>query len=130
VDSQISIIGVATGIVFSYHTTRPNVNFDSVIQFGAPYFSIAFSLNFLLTLMVVIRLILHRRNIQKVMGGVAGADTSYKAAVTILVESSALYTTSCLLYAGPWAAKSSLQFIFLQIFAQAQVRPMLIFPDG
>jgi len=98
-----------------------------VIRFGAPYFSIAFALNVLLTLMIITRLVLHRKNIRDAMGTTAGVGGLYKAVITILVESAALYAVTFLMYVGPWATKSSLQYIFLQILAQTQViAPFLI----
>ena len=121
----------ATGTLFIYETGRPvdpiTVNIDAMVIFGAPYFSVSFFLNFLLTTMIVTRLILHRRNIQNAMGAAAGAGELYKTTVTILVESSALFFLSGLLYLGTWAAKSFIQYIFLQILAQTQVRTVFEF---
>ena len=59
------------------------------------------------------------------MGTTAGVGGLYKTAITILIESSALFAVSFLMYVGPWATKSFLQYIFLQILAQTQVR---VFP--
>ena len=121
--------GTATGILFIYQTTRPAsaiVALDEVVHFGAPYFSIAFALNVLLTLMIITRLVLHRKNIRNAMGTTAGVGGLYKTAITILIESSALFAVSFLMYVGPWATKSPFQYLFLQILAQTQVRVFLI----
>ena len=116
----------ATGIVFIYETGRPadpiTRNLDAMIYFGAPYFTVSISLNLLLTIMIVIRLVLHRRNIRNAMGAAASAGELYKATVTILVESSALFVIAFLLFLGTWAARSFVQYIFLQILGQIQVR--------
>ena len=56
------------------------------------------------------------------MGGTASAGGLYGAIIAVLVESSALYLIALLLYMGPWAAKSPIQYIFVQILVQIQVR--------
>ena len=93
---------------------------------GISYYSISLSLNVLLTLMIVTRLILHSRNIRKAMGTRDRPVGSYLGTiVTILVESSALYAIAFLLYIGPWRADSSVQYIFFPILAEVQVRTIL-----
>ena len=120
-----NVTNTATGIMFVYQLSRPDsiavVN-NALVHYGAPYFSITFSLNVLLTLMIVTRLILHRKKIRISMGATAGVAKLYKAAVTMLVESCALYVVTFLLFVGAWASGSILQYFFLQIFAQTQVR--------
>jgi hypothetical protein len=93
-----------------------------IIKFSAPYFSISVSLNVLLTLMIAVRLILHSREIRGIAGSLVKPDRLYKAIVTILIESSAIYAISFLLFIGSWAAGSSVQNIFLQALAETQVR--------
>ena len=97
----------------------------AIVHFGAPYFSVSFALNIILTVMIVTRLILQRRNLRNIMGTTGGVGGLYKTAATILVESSALYALSFILWVGAWANGSFLQFTFLQVVAQAQVRPNL-----
>ena len=86
-----------------------------------PYFSISLSLNVLLTLMIVIRLVLYTRDIRSVTGE-AGIGGLCKTIVTILIESCALYTVSSLLIIGPWAARNYVVEAFFPILAEAQVR--------
>ena len=111
------------GIMFIYQTSQPNSSLWSsiAINFGLPYFSISLSLNILLTLLIVTRLILHSRNIRKAMGAPSGANGLYKTIITVLVESSALYAINSLLFVGPWGAKSHVADIFLPILAETQV---------
>ena len=87
---------------------------------GVQYFLISLSLNILLTLMVVIRLILHARNTRSALG-IAGISGLRKATITMLVESCALYTVSLLLVIGPWATGSYTASIFFLILSQTQV---------
>ena len=78
-------------------------------------------LNILLTLIIVVRLILHSRTMRPSMGGPTGISGLYKDIVTMLVESSALYAISSLLFIGPWGAGNSAADIFLPILAETQV---------
>ena len=72
--------------------------------------------------MIVVRLILHRRNIQNAMGGSVGAGRLYGAIITILVESSALYAVSFLLFFVPAAANSWVQDAFWSSLINVQAR--------
>lgn len=115
-----NVIDLGSGIAIIYHQAVDP--FTNNVAFGIPYFSISFSLNFILTLMIVIRFIRHRKQINDAMGPEVKFDTLYKAIITIIVESSALYAISLLLYVGPWGAGNSAQFIFFPVVAQTQVR--------
>ncbi|KAF9646468.1 hypothetical protein BDM02DRAFT_3012112 [Thelephora ganbajun] len=126
------LASVGMGIMLIYQTSQPNSSiWNSVaINFGLPYFSISLSLNILLTLMIVGRLILHSRNIRNAMGVPAGASGLYRAIVTMLIESSALYAVNSLLFVGPWGANSHVADIFLPILAETQVRAFYLPPDA
>ena len=103
------------GIVLAYQDTK-------VLTWAPlPYLSISLSLNVLLTLMIVVRLILHARTVRTAMG-ISGIGGMCKAIVTMLVESCALYAVSSLLVIGPWAAENHAADFFLLILAQTQVR--------
>ena len=105
------------GIMLVYQTAE----LTGGVWFGLPYFSIALSLNVLLTLMIVIRLILHTRN-ARTSTGESGISGLYKVIVTMLIESSALYAVSSLLVLGPSSAGNSASDIFIPILAETQVR--------
>ena len=111
------------GILLIYQTSQPNSSiWNSVaINIGLPYFSISISLNILLTLMIVTRLVLHSREIRTAMGAPSGLTGLYKAIITMLVESSALYAVNSLLFVGPWGAGNHAADIFLPILAETQV---------
>jgi hypothetical protein len=105
-----------------YQTVQPELSNAPTINAGLSYFTISVSLNVILTLMIVVRLVVHRRNIRKAMGASAGASGVYEAIVTILVESCALYTVASLLYLGPWGAGSALEYTFSSMLVETQVR--------
>jgi len=105
--------------MFIYQTTRPE-NLSISLAKGTPYLSITFALNMILTLMIVTRLVLQRRNIQNALGSKDSAGGFYKTVITIIIESYSISAISFLLYAGTWAANSFIQYVFLQILAQAE----------
>jgi len=125
--------------VFSFRTTGGNAPADIVRivtglliiipqvvpDFSIPCVAISISLNVLLTSMIVIRLVLHGRDVRAASGVPAGIDGLYKTIATMLIESSALYTINSLLLIGLWIANSGAADIFLPIVAETQVR---IFP--
>ena len=72
--------------------------------------------------MIVIRLVLHSRNIRNAIGAPTGTTGLCKAVVTMLVESCALYAVNFLLFIGAWGAQSHVSDIFFPLLAVAQVR--------
>jgi len=92
---------------------------------GLPYFSISLSLNIILTLMTVLRLVLHGRNIRAATGSPAGISGLYNTIATMLIESSALFAVSSVLYIGLLAGKNEVMDMFSPIIYETQVR---VFP--
>ena len=127
-----NVFDTAMGIVFTYYQiSEPTTVLRSSVpqNFDYPFFAISPSLNILLTIMIVTRLVLHRRSIRNARGSSAGTTTGlYKAIVTILVESCALYAASFILFLGPWGSQSSVANIFFPVLAQAQVRAIFQSP--
>jgi hypothetical protein len=62
------------------------------------------------------------------MGSPAKASGLYKAVVTMLVESSALYAVNSLLFIVSWGIGSPLTSLFFPILAETQVRAVFAFP--
>lgn len=91
------------------------------VNLSIPYTSISVSLNIILTLMIVIRLVLHGRNIRAATGSTAGIGGLYKNVATMLIESSALYAVNSLLLIGLWAAGNAISNIFLPTLCEIQV---------
>ena len=106
--------------------TLPYANLSTYVRWGDAYYSIALSLNVLLTLMLITRLVLHSKNIRSVMGTQDGASGLYKTIITMLVESGALYAASFVLLVGSWAGQSLVELVTFQIIPEIQVRA--IFP--
>lgn len=121
---RANVVNTAMGIMLIYQTSQPNSSIwsSAAIDFGLPYFSISMALNIILTLMIVTRLVLHRRNVRTAMGAPGGATGLYNAIITMLIESSALYAINSLLFVGPWGAGNHAADLFLPILAETQVR--------
>ena len=111
------------GIVTLHVASQPNSNlwYGATTRFGLPYFIISVGLNVVLTLMISFRLILHSRNIRGVMGSTSGISSLCRATVTMLIESSALYAITSLLFIAPYAASNFASDIFLPVLAEVQV---------
>jgi len=88
-----------------------------------PYLAISVSLNMLLTLMIVVRLVLYSMNIRASTGS-SGVGGLYKTVITMFIESSALYAVNSLLV----VVRSSYAVvdIFLPILAENQVIASLL----
>ena len=97
-----------------------------------PWLSISLSLNVLLTLMIVVRLVLRCRNVRFAMGSPTRPSGLYKTIATMLIESSALFAVSSLLVIIMWAVSTPAGNTFARILAQTQVRafPRLRSLDG
>ena len=116
-------MGITTVV---YQALIPNSEIwgSLVFKFTTLYLSLSLSLNVLLTLMIVIRLVLHSRNIRALMGTPGGITGLYKTIITMLIESCALYTVSSLLVIGQ--SRAAIVDIFFPILAETQVR---VFPQ-
>jgi hypothetical protein len=112
------------GILFTIQTAKPaffTYHDTGGIDAGVSYYTISFSLNVLLTVMIVARLVLHRRNARNSAGSHARASGLYDAIIAMLIESSALYAVTFLSYIVPWSFKLGSEFIFFPILAGTQV---------
>jgi hypothetical protein len=117
------ITNAATGITAAYY--QASQQYTKSISLGIPYFSSSISLNILLTIMIVIRLVLRRRDLRNAVGPLFAPNKLYKTVITILVESCALYAVGSILNIGPWCTNNPLQFAFFPILVQTQVRTVI-----
>ena len=88
------------------------------------YLSISLSLNVLLTLMIVVRLVMRGGNICAATGSPAGIGGLYKSIATMLIESSALFAVNSLLAIILWALKDPVVNVFTRTLAETQVRAL------
>ena len=113
-------INAALGIVCIYEAPvfGAPISFDLFLSYNF----VALSLNVLLTLMIVMRIVWHRRNFQNAVGTSAGAGGLYATVITMLAESCALYTVASLLYLALFATDSEICLVFTWAVGPSQVR--------
>lgn len=110
------------GVVHIYaNSIRMTIAQSVEVDIDTAYYSISLSLNVILTLMIIVRLVLHRRNVRRAVGTSGGTTGLYTTIVIMLVESYALYAISLLLYIVPLALNSPVQFIFSKTLGELQV---------
>ena len=112
------------GIMFIYETAQLNDGASALPSFGLSYLLISTTLNVLLTLMIIIRLVLHTRKIRTALG-ITDIGGLCMTVITMLIESSALYAVSSLLVIIPWALVNRAESTFIAILSQTQVRALL-----
>lgn len=117
------------GIMFIYYeVSQPpegTVQSSAAANFDYPYFTISLSLNILLTVMIITKFVLRSGNIRNAMGAPIGLRTTV---ITVIVESSALYAATYLLFIGLWSANSPVTFVFTQVLVNVQVRAAFASP--
>ena len=114
---RANVYNIAISIMLTYNETKTAQIGDDILS----YLSISISLNVLLTLMIVIRLILYTRNTRNAMG-ISGIGGMCNAISTMLIESCTLYAVSGLLVIIPLAVENYIMAFFLPILAETQVR--------
>ena len=108
-------------------------SWKSAIVPSISFFSISVSLNVTLTLMIVLRIVLHGRSVRTATGSRAGISGLYKTIATMLIESCALFAVSSLFVIGTMATKDvKVGNLVLPVLTEIQVRafPHPKFLDG
>ena len=118
-------INTALGIVFIWESS--NANFTTA-DVSIPYYSVSTSLSVLLTFMIATRLVKYNKNVRNATGAPGRGGGVYGTAVTVFVESCALYAVNYILFLGTWAAFTSAANIFYPLLAEIQVCVTFIFP--
>jgi len=102
---------------------RPSAEWTKVAPWALlAYLPISLSLNIILTSMIVIRLVLHGRNVRLATGSPAGIGGLYKSIATMLIESSAIFAVSSVLVIGTWPTPKPVANVFPSILSETQVR--------
>ena len=123
-----NITDVVTGIAYAWgESTKFRFRIIVSVNLASSYLRIWLSPKVLLTLMIVTRLILHRRNFRKAIGASNRSDGLYKAVVVMLIESCALCTIAYILYITPWNG-GSIGDPFSGALDSIQVRGVFTFP--
>lgn len=89
------------------------------VSLGIAYWSVSVGLTILFTSLIIIKLLIGRRNIRGINGGLSA---TYLTVVSMLVESAALYSGWALVFLITYARGSAIQNILLPPLGQIQVR--------
>jgi hypothetical protein len=114
-----------------YWSSRPTgilSTYAIVIGFAKPYYLISLSLNVLLTLMIITRLVVLSGRVRKTMNAPVRIGGLYKAIIASLVESCGLYTFAYILFLVPWYIDDPVSEVFTFVLTQIQVRDAHTFP--
>jgi hypothetical protein len=96
------------------------------IDWAEPYLYLNVSVNVTFTVLIVARLLLHKRHIQTTAGSQYAVD--YMGVSAMLIESSMMYSVVALLFAILLARGSSAAALFLPAVPHTQVRVRLPLP--
>ncbi|KAF7290742.1 hypothetical protein MIND_01314900 [Mycena indigotica] len=95
------------------------------VQFGTAYWSLSISLNILLTLLIVGRILVLRKRVKGTLG--AQHAQQYFSSAAMIIESASLYAVVGLIFIVTYARSSSVQNLVFPILGQVQaIAPMLI----
>ena len=123
-DTLINTTDVVLGIANIYYSSALRFQNVTGLNIVTSYNSICLALNVLLTLMIVVRLIVHIRNVRKAtetLDGSSGLHTATAAVVTMLIESYALYAGILLAYTIPYAVNNNVTTVFSGVICPVQV---------
>ena len=123
----INFTGTGAGIADIYLDSVFETSAASTITYiTSSYYAICLAFNLLVTLMIVTKLILHRKNLQHAIGTSNAATRVYTTIVTMLVESYALYAITLLSVVVTSALQSVGVYVTGKILTNVQV--CTIFP--
>ena len=128
---MINATDVAMGIAHIHQNAGTGFNsaIATIVDIDTAYYSISLSLNVLLTLMIVIRLAMHVRNIRKATGASnssSGLHTAAAAVATMLVESCAIYAVALLAYVVSSNFQAWVVALFSPVVGSIQVRAVFV----
>ena len=99
--------------------SQPSLSLWSSLNFSLPFFSLSLSLNIIVAIMIVTRLLLERRKIISALGRQHARQ--YVGIAMMIIESAALYSIFSITFLGLYGANHPVQNVFLQILPQFEV---------
>jgi hypothetical protein len=110
------------GTLWTLQSSQPGLSFYSALPlaYGISYYTISLSLNVVITLLIVARLLWYRRALLDAMP--AAHARHYLSLAAVLVESAALYSFFALGFLISYAINNPINQIFLGLAQSAQVR--------
>lgn len=112
------------GTLWTVQSSQPDSLYNKVSRaYGTSYYAISLGTNIILTIFIVVRLFLYRRNLIKHLSGYHARH--YVSLAAIIVESAALYSVFALLFLITYAVDDPVTPIFLGLVASTQVKVLL-----
>ena len=121
--------GVGTVTIYTAPIPETEDLYTINTYINTSYYVICLALNILLTLMIITKLILHRKNLQHAIGAPNAITRVYTTIVIMLVESYALYAVALLSDIVTWALQSVGLYITTKILCSVQVCAFVHFPN-
>ncbi|KAH8106920.1 hypothetical protein BXZ70DRAFT_965721 [Cristinia sonorae] len=108
------------GTLWTLQSSQPTLSMYSKLPmaYGTSYYAISLSVNIILTLLIIVRLIMYRREIAKSLP--ADYASHYTSLAALFVESAALYTLFAILFLITYAIDNPTNQVFLGMAAAAQ----------
>lgn len=117
------------GILFLYQISSPLSSPYSAagtnVNFTLPYFFFELATNITVTILIVLRLYLYRLHMKHALLG-PGHVAEHTSVESVIVESAAIYSTFSLLFLIPFATKSPVANVFMQVLGEAQVSIIML----
>ncbi|KAJ7091128.1 hypothetical protein C8R44DRAFT_750620 [Mycena epipterygia] len=96
------------------------------INYTTPYFAMSLALNILVTLLIVVRLMLHRNRINQTRAMGTNHGAQYTSFAAMIIESAAIYSIFSLLFLVPFTMGHPLSQLFLQALSPVQIMSTLL----
>ncbi|CCM06008.1 uncharacterized protein FIBRA_08251 [Fibroporia radiculosa] len=98
----------------------------SFVNITLSYYVLSLTLNILVTLLIVGRLLLFRRSITRTLGPLHASSIPYVTISAMLIESASLYSVFALLFLVPFGLNNALANVFIQTVSQVQIVASLL----
>ncbi|KAJ6490171.1 hypothetical protein DFH09DRAFT_1208884 [Mycena vulgaris] len=119
---------IAMGLLLAVQVSLPTKSLwsNGEINFALPYFVLSMSMTVIATSLMIGRLLLARKRLQRLLGS-NDASVPYTGVAAMVVESCALYSSFSLIFIVLYAVNTPIQYVFLSSLANVQIiAPLLI----
>ncbi|KIJ27597.1 hypothetical protein M422DRAFT_37667 [Sphaerobolus stellatus SS14] len=114
------IASFVMGTLWTLQSSMPGLSLYSAlpIAFGTSYYVVSVSINIILTILITIRILLHRKKLLDTLP--AEHAQQYLSLMTIIIESAAIYSVTALLFIVTYAVNNPINQIFLTVASGCQ----------
>lgn len=121
-DSPPTHCSLALGVLWILQSSQPSLSLYSAhsLAFGTSYYSISLSVNILLTILIIVRLLIYRKKVMQILP--AEHTKQYLSIATIIVESASLYSVFALIFLVTYAVGHPVNGVFMVTASASQVQ--------